>query len=106
MIKVVTEADTDIKKIDMSEMLEVSISHNNMDKICIQILDRLKIICDCVLKDASQRTVDISERIKNFVNQNYENVNLSMTYIGEHFDMAPSYLSKKFSENRMCLYCR
>lgn len=98
MIKVVTEADTDIKKIDMSEILEISISYNNMEKICMQILDRLKIICDCILRDANQRTVDISERIKNFVNQNYENVNLSMTYVGEHFDMAPSYLSKKFKE--------
>lgn len=82
----------------LSKILELNISGENIDDVLKQVLEKLKMVCDIIANDANERKMDISARIREFVQKHFEDENMSMTHIGEYFEMAPSYLSRRFKE--------
>lgn len=56
----------------------------------------LKQICSQVKETNGKNTKSIQEEITEFIQEHYMDVNLNVSYLGEQFSMAPSYLSKLF----------
>lgn len=98
IVKAALTAGVAIGRGGIEKIFEVSFSREDIYTICNQVLKRLKLICRSISSDADKKKIDISERIREYVRSNYPDINMSMTYIGEYFDMAPSYLSKKFKD--------
>ncbi len=83
---------------DFSDMKPVYalLECNSVNHLRKETDDLLQTICTYVKEANKNNTKSIQEGIMEFVQEHYMNVNLNVTYLGEQFSMAPSYLSKQF----------
>ena len=47
----------------------------------------------------SQKKLNFQERIIEYISENYKNPNLNIDFVGDYFEMAPSYISKIFKDS-------
>lgn len=69
---------------------------NSVNRLREETDDLLQSICTYVKEENKNNTKSIQEGIMEFVQEHYMDMNLNVTYLGEQFSMAPSYLSKQF----------
>lgn len=62
-----------------------------------QIVDILREICNYIQQSKSKKDVFI-DRVIDYVDDNYYDINISVAVIAEKFQLTPSYLSKLFKE--------
>jgi AraC-like DNA-binding protein len=84
-------------------------SLNSMDKLLkckttfeirSTLIESISNICNYVLSQKKDTHKELIDDIITFVDSNYNDVNFSITMIGEKFKMTPSYISKIFMEER------
>lgn len=64
-----------------------------------ELQEILSIVCELVqAKLTKTSSTGIGEQVAEFVEQNYADVNLSVSMIGAHFGITPQYVSKLFKE--------
>lgn len=81
--------------------LEQLIDYDHINTMCNELIDIIKNICDHVKRDSKENNNIIIKDVENFIHNNYQNPNLSITLIGEYLNLTPYYVSKLYKEN-MC----
>ncbi len=82
-----------IEELNLTKKLLYCQTLEEMEK---SIVDILKPVCENVNK--RKATYHISKNIKEFIDENYTDINMNVAMIGNEFNKAPSYLSKLFKE--------
>lgn len=58
----------------------------------------LQQICAQVKEENEKNTKSVQQEMMDYIQEHYMDVNLNVSYLGEQFSLAPSYLSKLFKE--------
>lgn len=92
-----------IKIVDDNEMMKKlqPISRLNkcstIQQVKLEVISLLEYICDYFLKKNKTKTeFKLSRDIIDYIENNYKDENLSVSMIGDHFNMTPNYLSRIF----------
>lgn len=80
---------------NMLENIEASKTIGDMADILTKMSER---ICMLVFSSGELPKESIAMRVKNIVHENYSNVNLSVSFIGDRLSLAANYLSRAFKE--------
>ena len=94
-----TSEDRYLKYIIEFEGLIGQLTHNkNVSEIYREMMNKLKDMCDSVSSDQkmSGGSYQIKNDIEKYIMENYTDVNLCISSIGDHFNMNPSYISKLY----------
>jgi len=65
--------------------------HSQMEYILQQV-------CDYINKQRKSENNRLSHEVINFIENNYNDINMNISSLGDHFNLTPSYLSKLFKE--------
>jgi YesN/AraC family two-component response regulator len=60
------------------------------------VRDVSKQICNHVNKNKESANTELRDKIEKYINQNYQDFNMSVKAMAQEFDMNPSYLSRYF----------
>jgi YesN/AraC family two-component response regulator len=106
MISTILKALDEINNIYNSSLFE---SPDSVDKLLeckttfeikTTLIDIIENLCSYVISQKKDTHKELIDDIITYVGSNYNDINFSITMIGEKFRMTPSYISKLFMEER------
>ena len=74
------------------------------DKMYIRLINDVELICSSIKserdtkKNSKSKTQLLVERVKEYINKNYANSNMSVMSIADEFNITASYISKQFKD--------
>lgn len=81
------------------DMQSVHLERVNLTELRGELLDTAATICDAVNQQEKEKpSTQLSEKVKEYVQENYHDPDLNISITGHHFDMTPAYLSSLFKE--------
>lgn len=84
--------------LDMQDFLEDIDRQSTLKETKIILAGRIKHICELVLKTKKEKGDLTAERIKTYIQDNYDDPNLSNSQMADHFQMNSAYFSTFFKE--------
>ena len=58
----------------------------------------MKDVCDYIASRKESHNIELKNRLIEYISNNYQDINLSISTIAEEFEMNPAYLSRFFKE--------
>jgi AraC-like DNA-binding protein len=98
MIKTVNDSIF-TEMLDGKDVMQQLMYATSVDEMKVLILDMAKTACELhVGENDSESRISIRQEVDQYIQEHYSDVNLNVSYLGEIFNMTPTYLSRLYKK--------